>query len=178
MFNPTWFYTAAVYAAAVALARRAGVDLPRRVAVFFYALVFVFLYLPLTQDYVNLPVDFLKTLSPWAYATDDPTAINPQINDLALQIVPWAHQVRESWKSLTPPLWNHLSACGYPLLASAQSSALSPLRIVGLPLSLAHAMTFEAAMKILIALTFLFLWCRRRGYSELASAGLVGLTRE
>ena len=170
MFNPTWFYTAAVYAAAVALARRAGVDLPRRVAVFFYALVFVFLYLPLTQDYVNLPVDFLKTLSPWAYATDDPTAINPQINDLALQIVPWAHQVRESWKSLTPPLWNHLSACGYPLLASAQSSALSPLRIVGLPLSLAHAMTFEAAMKILIALTFLFLWCRRRGYSELASA--------
>ena len=62
MFNPTWFYTAAVYAAAVALARRAGVELPKRVAVFFYALVFVFLYLPLTQDYVNLPVDFLKSL--------------------------------------------------------------------------------------------------------------------
>jgi hypothetical protein len=30
-------------------------------------------------------------------------------------------------------------------------------------------MTFEAAMKILIALTFMFLWCRRRGYSEIAS---------
>jgi hypothetical protein len=174
VFNPTWFYTGAVYAAAVAMARRAGVELPKRVAVFFYALVFVFMYLPLTQDYVNLPVDFLKTLSPWAYATDDPTAINPQINDLALQIVPWAHQVRESWKSLTPPLWNHLSAAGYPLLASSQSSALSPLRILGIPLSLAHAMTFEAAMKILIALTFMFLWCRRRGYSELASvAGAV-----
>ncbi|MFL6248343.1 MAG: YfhO family protein [Thermoanaerobaculia bacterium] len=170
MFNPTWFYTAAVYAAAVAWARRAGVELPKRVAVFFYALVFVFLYLPLTQDYVNLPVDFLKTLSPWAYATDHPVAINPQINDLTLQIVPWAHQVRESWKALTPPLWNPMAACGYPLLASAQSSALSPLRILGLPLSLAHAMTFEAAMKILIALTFMFLWCRRRGYSELASA--------
>jgi hypothetical protein len=174
VFNPTWFYAGAVYAAAVMLARRAGVDLPKRVAVFFYALVFVFLYLPLTQDYTNLPVDFLKTLSPWAYTTADRTAINPQINDITLQIVPWAHQVRESWKSLTPPLWNSFAACGYPLLASAQSSALSPLRILGLPLSLGHAMTFEAAMKILIALTFMFLWCRRRGYSELASvAGAV-----
>jgi hypothetical protein len=170
VFNPTWFYAGAVYAAGVAFARRAGVELPRRVAVFFYALVFVFLYLPLTQDYVNLPVDFLKTLSPWAYTMADRTAINPQINDLTLQIVPWAHQVRESWRSLAPPLWNSFSACGYPLLASAQSSALSPLRILGLPLSLAHAMTFEAAMKILLALTFMFLWCRRRGASELASA--------
>ena len=170
MFNPTWFYVGAVYAAAVTLARRAGVELPRRVAVFFYALVFVFMYLPLTQDYVNLPVDFLKTLSPWAYTTAENKAINPQINDITLQIVPWAHQVRESWKSLTPPLWNNLSACGYPLLASAQSSALSPLRLIGLPLSLGHAMTFEAAMKILLALSFMFLWCRRRGYSELASA--------
>jgi len=170
VFNPTWFYTGAVYAAAVAMARRAGVELPKRVAVFFYLLVFVFLYLPLTQDYVNLPVDFLKTLSPWAYTAADRTAVNPQINDITLQIVPWAHQVRESWKSLAPPLWNDFAACGYPLLASAQSSALSPLRILGLPLSLGHAMTFEAAMKILIALTFMFLWCRRRGYSELAGA--------
>ena len=170
MFNPTWFYAGAVYAAAVTLARRAGIDLPRKVAVFFYALVFVFMYLPLTQDYVNLPVDFLRTLPPWTYTTTERFAVNDETNDIPLQIVPWAHQVRESWRRLEPPLWNHFSATGYPLLASAQSSALSPLRILGLPLSLAHAMTFEAAMKILIALTFMFLWCRRRGHSELASA--------
>jgi hypothetical protein len=169
VFNPTWFYAGAVYAAAAALARRAGIDLPRKVAVFFYALVFVFMYLPLTQDYVNLPVDFLRTLPPWAYTTSERVAANNQTNDIPLQIVPWAHQVRESWRALEPPLWNNFSATGYPLLASAQSSALSPLRILGIPLSLAHAMTFEAAMKILIVLTFMFLWCRRRGYSELAS---------
>jgi hypothetical protein len=169
VFNPTWFHTAAVYAAAVMLARRAGVEIPKRVAIFFYALVFVFMYLPLTQDYTNLPVDFLRTLPPWAYTTHERFALNSQTNDIPLQIVPWAHQVREAWRSLTPPLWNHSSAAGYPLLASAQSSALSPLRLLGLPLSLAHALTFEAAMKILIALTFMFLWCRRRGYSELAS---------
>lgn len=168
MFNPTWLYTGAVYAAGVWALRRAGVALPKRVATFFYALVFVFLYLPLTQDYVNVPVDFLKTLPPWVYGQADPTSKNGQMNDLALQIVPWAHQVRESWKALEPPLWNSMSAAGYPLLASAQSSALSPLRLLGLPLGLGHAMTFEAAMKILIALTFMFLWCRRR-YSMLGS---------
>lgn len=169
MFNPTWFVTGAVYAGGIWLVRRGGIEIPRRVAVFFYALVLLFLYLPMTQDYVDVPVDFLKTLPPWVYTTSDPHAVNGQLNDLTLQIVPWAHQVRESWKSLTPPLWNSASACGYPLLASAQSSALSPLRLLGLPLSLGHAMTFEAAMKILLALTFTFLWCRRRGYSELAS---------
>jgi hypothetical protein len=169
VFNPTWIYAAAVYAFGVALLRRAGAELPRRVAIFFYGLVFIAFYLPLTQDYVNLPVDFLRALPPWSYTTSNPTVANGQLNDLVLQITPWAHQVREGWRSLSPPLWNHFSASGYPLLASAQSSALSPLRILGLPLSLAHAMTFEATMKVLIALTFMFLWCRRRGYSELAS---------
>ena len=169
MFNPTWLYVAAIYAAAVWLARRRGIDIPVRVAVFFYALVLVFLYLPMTQDYVHLPVDFLKTLPPWSHVTRDHTALNRDINDIVLQIVPWAHQVRESWKAFEPPLWNNFSAAGYPLLASGQSSALSPLRLLTLPLSLGHAMTAEAAMKMLIALTFTFLYCRRRGYSELAS---------
>jgi Bacterial membrane protein YfhO len=170
VFNPTWLVTGIVYAAAVWLARKRGVALPRRIAVFFYALVFVFFYPILTQDAVNTSVDYLGTLPPWEYsAGEEYDARNPQLNDLALQIVPWAHQVREGWRSLRPPLWNHYSAAGYPLLASAQSSALSPLRLLGLPLSLAHAMSFEAAMKVLIALTFMYLWCRRR-YSEIASA--------
>ena len=47
--NPTWLYVAALYALAVWLARRARVDLPVRVGVFFYALVLNFLFRPLTQ---------------------------------------------------------------------------------------------------------------------------------
>ncbi|HEX2122760.1 MAG TPA: YfhO family protein [Thermoanaerobaculia bacterium] len=169
MFNPTWLFVGVVYAAAVWLARRAKADLPIRVAVFFYALVFVFFYLPLTQDYVNIPVDFLKTLPPWAHIERNHDSSNGMMNDIVLQIVPWAHQVREAWRSFEPPLWNHLSGAGYPLLANPQTSALSPLRILALPLSLGHAMTAEGAMKVLIALTFTFLFCRRRGYSEMAS---------
>ena len=144
-------------------------SIPLRVAIFFYALVFVFLYLPLTQDYVNLPVDFLSTLPPWAHLTRHHGSANLYMNDIVLQIVPWANQVREAWRSFEVPLWNHLSAAGYPLLGNPQTSALSPLRLLALPLSLGHAMTAEAAMKMLIALTFTFLFCRRRGYSELAS---------
>src|SRR5687767_12844516 len=136
MFNPTWFYVGAIYAGAVWLARRRGIDLPVRVAAFFYALVFVFLYLPMTQDYVNLPVDFLNTLQPWSNLTRDHTPANPEINDVVLQFVPWAHQVRESWKALEPPLWNHFAASGYPLLANGQAAGLSPLRLLALPLSL------------------------------------------
>ena len=44
--NPVWLYVAATYAAAVWLARRAGVDLPWRIALFFYALVVVFMFTP------------------------------------------------------------------------------------------------------------------------------------
>ena len=127
MFNPTWLYTGVVYAGAVWIARRYGIDVPKRIAAFFYALVFVFFYPVLTQDAVSASVD-----------------------------LGWAHQVREGWHT--------------PLLTNPQSAVFSPLRILGLPLSLAHATSFEAAMKVLIALTFTFLWCRRRGFSEAACA--------
>ncbi|MBK5259432.1 MAG: YfhO family protein [Thermoanaerobaculia bacterium] len=170
MFNASWLLVAAVYTAAVWLTRRAGLELRWRVAGFFYLLVFIFLHQSLTGDMVNLPADFLRILPPWTGLTRDHRPINSDINDLVLQIAPWAHQVRESWRSLEFPLWNHLSGGGYPLLANGQSSAFSPLRLFALPLPLGQSFAAEAAMKILAALTFTFLFCRRRGYSEIASS--------
>lgn len=169
MFNATWLYVGVIYAIAVWLVRRVRIDLPWRIAAFFYLLVLIFLWRPLTTDVVNLPVDFLRSLPPWAFLTRFNKPINPEINDLVLQIVPWANQVRESWRSGHVPLWNNLSGSGYPLLASAQSSALSPLRLLALALPLGQSFAAEAAMKFLIAMTFTFLFCRRR-YSEIASA--------
>lgn len=170
MFNASWLLVGAVYAVAVWLGRRAGADLPRRVALLFYLLVFIFFRAALTTAVVNLPVDFLKGLPPWSHMSRDHYAHNDEMNDIVLQIVPWAHQVRESWRDLDAPLWNHLSSSGYPLLANAQSAALSPLRFLALALPLGYSFAAEAAMKILIALTFAFLFCRSRGYGELASA--------
>ena len=166
--NFTWLFVAVVYAVAVALARRAGAELPKRIPFFFFVLVLLFFFKPLTQPYVNFQVDVLPSLPPWYFVTNDHHQHNSELNDVPMQIVPWMHQVRESWKSLTPPLWNHYSGSGYPLLGNGQSSAFSLLRIVTLPLSLGHAVAAEGAMKVLIALTFVYLYCRRR-YSPLAS---------
>ena len=173
MFNATWIYTGALYAIAIACARRwipAVRDaLPWRVASFFYALVLIYLFRPMTGRYVNVPVDFINILPPWGNWNQRRLLSNPEMNDLAMQIVPWAHQAREAWRSLHFPIWNALAGCGYPLLANGQSSAMSPLRILALPLPLGYAMTAEAAMKLLIALTGMYLFCRRR-YDELPSA--------
>jgi hypothetical protein len=172
--NWTFLYIAAVYAGAVALARRGGVDLPKKVALFFYALVLVFFFKPLTQHYVITQDDFLSTMPPWYFTAEVKDAINDEMNDIPLQHSIWGIQVRESWKSLTPPLWNQYAGSGYPLLANGQSQALSPIRLLALPVPTTYFMAAEAAMKILIALTFTFLFCRGRGYSELAS--VIGAT--
>jgi hypothetical protein len=167
--NLTWLYLAVLYAAAVALARKSGAELPKRIALFFYVLVLLFFFKPLTQQYVNFHLDVLPSIPPWYHVTNYHHQYTSELNDLPMQIVPWMHQVRESWKSLTPPLWNHFSGSGYPLLGNGQSSAFSMLRFLTLPLSLGHAVSAEAAMKVLIALTFTFLYCRRR-YSLLGSS--------
>jgi len=167
--NLSWLYILAIYAIAIWVARRSGVDLPWRVAAFFYGVVLMFFWSVLTGDFVNVPVDCLKGLPPWTYLRREWYVINGEANDLPLQLVPWAHQVRESWKALHVPLWNALSGGGYPLMANGQSSALSLVRVLALPLPLGQALSAEAAMKILIAMTFTWLYCRGRRYSEMAS---------
>jgi hypothetical protein len=165
----TWLYVAAVYFVALYLARRAKVEFPWKIGALFYALVLVYLFQPMTRDVVNLPADFIETMPPWVHTGHMVTAANRDLNDLVLQLAPWAHQVRESWRAGDVPLWNAMAGSGYPLLANAQSSALSPLRLLALPLPFRFSFTAEAAWKILIALSFTWLLCRRRGYSELAS---------
>jgi hypothetical protein len=172
LWNGSWVYIGALYATAVWLARRAGVDLPRRFALLFYLLVLAFLFRPLTTQTVSFPTDIQELVPPWSVgsALTKFTVSNPQLPDVTMQMVPWAHQVREAWRSGELPLWNALAGCGMPLAANGQSSAFSPFRILALPLPLGYAMTAEAAMKILVALTFMFLFCRRRGFSHGASA--------
>jgi hypothetical protein len=172
--NWAWLYVGALYFAAVFLARRAGIDLSKRAAIFFYALVLVFFFKPLTQDFVITQDDVLSSLPPWHFSVENKDPINGEMNDIPLQHTVWGHQAREAWKSLRVPLWNSFDGSGYPLLANGQSSALSPIRLLALPVPTRNFMAAEAAMKILIALTFAFLFCRGRGYAELAS--IIGAT--
>ncbi|HXH40853.1 MAG TPA: hypothetical protein VNN08_19655, partial [Thermoanaerobaculia bacterium] len=170
--NPTWLYVGVIYAIAVWLARRGGNPLPKRIALWFYLLTGIFLFKAMTGPYVAIATDIPKLIAPWSASSPGLTKYtvrNMETHDVPMQLVPWAHQVREAWRSGRAPLWDALAGCGYPLLANAQSAAFSPLRFVALPLPLRYAMTAEAAMKILVALTFTFLYCRRR-YDVLPSS--------
>jgi len=161
--NLTFLYVALIYGLAILASRRLGSPVPWKIATFFYLLVLLFLFKPLVLSYVSGPHDYIFTLPPWA---DSRATLNGELNDIPLQVVPWTHLVRESWKDLTPPLWNASAGAGYPLLANGQSSGLSILHLITLPLPLAQSIGCEAALKILIALTFAFLFMRRRGFTE------------
>jgi len=100
--NPTFLYVGAIYAVAVALARRGGNPLPKRIAVLFYALVLVFLFKAMTGPYVCIATDIPKLIAPWSASAPGLTkytVLNMETHDVPMQLVPWAHQVREAWKS-------------------------------------------------------------------------------
>jgi hypothetical protein len=174
--NLAWLLVGVVYAIGVFLARRRGAALSWRVALLFFLLVFGFLWRPLTQPVVIVPADVLKLMPPWSemrapgrapFTKYDVTNLN--LHDVPMQIVPWMHQVRESWRAGRVPLWNDAAGCGYPLLANGQSTPFSPFVLLTLPLPLGYALTAQAALKLLLALVLTFLFCRRR-YSLLGSA--------
>jgi membrane protein YfhO len=172
--NLTWLYVGIVTIVAVLLARR-SVDLPWRVTGLFYALVLTFFFRPLTGPYVSFPADVVRLVPPWSamLAPGRPPVTkfevsNMNLHDLTMQIVPWIHQARQSWRSFHVPLWNGADGCGYPLLANGQTGALSPLQWLTYPLPLPYAITADAAFRLLLAMVFTFLFCRRR-LSELAS---------
>lgn len=181
--NLTWLYVGVLYGVCVWLLRREGAALttpanvafPRRVAGLFFVLVLLFLWRPLTQDVTIIPADVIKLTPPFSEIrapgrppVDKYQVSNLNLHDLTMQVIPWTHQVRESWRRFEVPLWNDSAGSGYPLLANGQSTPLSPFHLLTLPLSLNHAQTAEAAMRLLVALVLTFLFCRTR-YSLFAS---------
>jgi hypothetical protein len=173
--NLSWMVVALIYSAGVVLARRGGADLPKRVAALFFVLVFGFRWRPLTQEVVIVPADVLKLVEPWSTsrAPNRPPVTkyevsNLNLHDVPMQIVPWMHQVRESWRRGEVPLWNASAGCGYPLMANGQSTPFSPFILLTLPLPLGYAITAQCALKLLLALVLTYLFCRRR-WSPLAS---------
>jgi hypothetical protein len=148
--NLTWLYVAFLYAIGSRLAR-----VPVRVAVLFYLLVLLFLFAPLTQPVSIVPGDVVKLVGPWSELRPPNRGpvtkyevSNLNLHDVTMQIVPWIQETRVgNW---------------IPLLANGQSTPLSPLRLLVRPLPLAYAMNAEAALKLLLALTLMYLFCRTR----------------
>ncbi len=173
--NPTSLYAGAIYASSITIARRCGVPIPWRIAAVFFLLTVGFLFKPMFLPVVSFPADVVQVITPWGSynATNRDRVSRFDLQDVTMQFVPWAHQAREAWRSGHLPLWNALSGCGYPLLGNAQSAAFSPLLLSTLPLPLGYAETAQAAMKMLAAMTFMYLFCRRRSGEMQSVAGAV-----
>ena len=84
---------------------------------------------------VLAPADQLSHFPAWSGAT--PPAWDVLYWDDLAQLIPWQAEAGRSLAVGRIPLWNHDTACGSPLLANSQVSALSPcwlfFRIAGLP---------------------------------------------
>ncbi|HEY4563041.1 MAG TPA: hypothetical protein VIJ36_08675, partial [Thermoanaerobaculia bacterium] len=96
--------------------------------------------------------------------------------DLIQLVTPSLERVRDAFEKGRWPLWNRFAGAGMPLLADPQSQAFQPLVLLGYPLPRAAGVV--AALRVLFALVFGFLWMRRQGLGEapaLAGALAFGL---
>jgi Bacterial membrane protein YfhO len=134
-----------------------------------FGLVLLILFGPaLFLGRVLLPADILPGLKPLEEKSKPPEGNVLQL-DLVTQTIPWQAQVRRAVRAGHWPLWNDLAGAGMPLLADPQSQVLQPLVFLAMPLPLPQAVGVTAALRVLIALVFLFLLLRRQGLSEGAS---------
>ncbi|HEX6863566.1 MAG TPA: hypothetical protein VF414_12155, partial [Thermoanaerobaculia bacterium] len=125
-----------------------------------------------------VPLDNLRGLTPFHHLPEVEPHGNLLQGDLILLIQPSQAAVRHHFREGRWPLWNPWVGAGMPLLADPQSQALQPIALATLPLPWARAAGVMATLRVLLALTFSFLWMRRQGLGEgpaLAGALAFGL---
>ena len=144
----------AIVTAVAAWVRR---PIPLAPLLVFAFLPVVFLLPGFTGDRTPIPIDHVRTLTPWR-APGPVTVQNPNLIDVALQIAPWQAAVREAWSAGEWPHRNRWNGCGSPLAANGQSAAYSPFTFLSLALPLGRAFTLQGALKLLLALSGTWLW--------------------
>ena len=172
---PTAILLALLYAATAFAARGAAALLARRIPIRFFLafllLPVLFLLPAFTSNRTIFPVDHAMSLPPWNALPHAPPA-NPNLNDVATEMAPWAKAVRMAWKEGSLPWRNRWNACGSPLAANGQSGAFFPLTFLMMALPLANAFNFAVAVKLFLALAGTWLWLAELGVSR--TAALVG----
>ncbi len=172
-----------LYAGALAILlwsalRRWYDPLPGRIAAVFTLVLLVILGPVLFGGKILLPLDNLRGHAPFQRLPPTEPHGNVLQGDLIQLVAPSLATVRTALDEGRWPLWNPLVGAGMPLLADPQSQALQPLALLILPMPLPRAAGVLAALRILLALTFSFLWMRRQGLGEgpsLAGALAFGL---
>ncbi len=161
----------AAAAAVGALARWLRRPIPWGTVAICIALTVLFLLPAFATRNTILPVDHAMAFPPWK----TPQTLlprNPYLNDVITQFGPWAKAARMAWKDGELPLRNRWNGCGSPLAGNGTSATWSPLSLLVLALPLARAFTLAAAIKVLFALSGMWLWLTELDASE--EAALLG----
>ncbi|HEV2851450.1 MAG TPA: hypothetical protein VHC97_01480 [Thermoanaerobaculia bacterium] len=139
---------------------------PGRVLAVFTAVLLILFGPVLFGGKVLLPLDGLRGEPPFEHLPPTEPHGNFLQGDLIQLVTPSLAAVRAAWADGRWPLWNAQVGAGMPLLADPQAQAFQPLALLGAPLPLVRAAGVTAALRVLVALVFGFLWMRRQGLSE------------
>jgi hypothetical protein len=165
--------------ASLAWALRRWYDaVPLRILAVFALAILILLGPVLGGGGLLLPLDGLRGTVPFLRLPPTHPHGNLLQGDLIQLVTPSLDRVRDAFADGRWPLWNRYTGAGMPLLADPQSQAFQPLVLLGYPLPLLRAAGVVAALRVLLALVFGFLWMRRQGLGEapaLAGALAFGL---
>ncbi|HEX5715683.1 MAG TPA: hypothetical protein VF179_05955 [Thermoanaerobaculia bacterium] len=151
---------------------------PARVLAVFSVVLLILFGPVLFGGKLLVPLDNLRGLTPFHRLPEVEPHGNLLQGDLILLIQPSLAAVRIELGEGRWPLWNPWVGAGMPLLADPQSQALQPIALAALPMPWQRAAGVMATLRVLLALTFSFLWMRRQGLGEgpsLAGALAFGL---
>jgi hypothetical protein len=166
-----WLEYAGVVLAVLALTSWLGRKVPTPILVTCALLPVVFLLPAFVTEKTPLPLDHAMSLTPWASLPHEAPR-NPNLNDVATQVLPWNKAIRLALREGSLPWRNRWSGCGTPLFANGQSAPFSPFTILALLLPIPVAFTLTAALKLFFCLLGTWLWLEELDVS--AEAALFG----
>jgi hypothetical protein len=159
-------YVGLVGISLAALVRRWFDPLPARVVALFLLILGPLFGAALFGGKILLPLDNLRGHIPFERLQPTEPTGNVIQGDLLQLVLPSLVAVREGWGEGRWPLWNPRVGAGMPLLADPQAQALQPLVLLASPFPPARAAGVTAALRVLFALIFFFLFLRRQKIGE------------
>ncbi len=150
---------AATTAGAGLAARRLSRPIPAGTLVLFFLLALAPFPRGFLPGLTVLPLEHVATTEPWASPGGGPPS-NPWLNDVVMQMLPWARAVRLAYAEGSLPLRDRWNGTGTPLAANGQSAAFSPFTLLTLPLPLLAAFLAASSAKLVLAMAGTWLWLR------------------
>ena len=140
----------------------------------FLAVFCVFLGPALFTSRVLLPGDMLLNWVPW-YSGAPVVAHNPMMSDVLQQFYPYQAFVRAELSGGHIPLWNPYVFNGTSFIGTSVTALFSPLNWLFLPVPQDLSYELLALLKLLLAGSGIFFFCRRVGMSAESgfAAGLI-----